>query len=155
MTTKLTIGQVMSPCPVAVNPHHTFAEAHGIMRAHRIRHLPVEEAGRVVGLVSQGDLRLLESLDEFDTRIVEVQEAMTRDPYQVERDAPLSDVVDQMMARRIGSTLVVENGAVVGIFTCIDALAVLRHLLDGREPHGARIAGEVGPATTTSNPNRD
>lgn len=143
MTTKLTIGQVMSPCPVAVNPHHTFAEAHGIMRAHRIRHLPVEEAGRVVGLVSQGDLRLLESLDEFDTQVVEVEEAMTRDPYQVGRDELLTDVVDQMVARRIGSTLVVENGAVVGIFTCVDALTVLSHLLNGREAHGARLAGEL------------
>ena len=72
MTTNLTIGQVMSPCPVAVNPHHTFAEAHGIMRAHRIRHLPVEEAGRVVGVVSQGDLRLIESLEAIDTQRVEV-----------------------------------------------------------------------------------
>lgn len=153
MATKLTIEQVMSPCPVAVNPHHTFAEAHGIMRAHRIRHLPVEEAGRVVGVVSQGDLRLLESLDEIDTQLVEVEEAMTPDPYQVGRDELLVDVVDQMVARRIGSALVVEDGAAVGIFTCVDALTVLRHLLDGREAHGARLAGELtGPG---SDPQQD
>jgi acetoin utilization protein AcuB len=142
MTTNLTIGQVMSPCPVAVNPHHTFAEAHGIMRAHRIRHLPVEEAGRVVGVVSQGDLRLIESLEEIDTQRVEVEDAMTADPYQVGREEPLTHVIDQMVARRIGSALVVEQGAVVGIFTCVDALTVLGHVLAGREAHSARLEGD-------------
>jgi len=142
MTTTLTIGQVMSPCPVAVNPRHTFAEAHGIMRAHHIRHLPVEDAGRVVGVVSQGDLRLIESLEAIDTQRVEVEDAMTPDPYQVGREQPLAEVIDQMVSRRIGSALVVDCGAVVGIFTCVDALTVLRRLLVGQEDHGARPAGE-------------
>lgn len=133
MTTVMTIGQVMRPCPVALTPHHTLAEAHGIMRSHRIRHLPVEEAGRLVGVVSQGDLRLIESLEQLDTQRVEVEDAMTPDPYQVGRAAPLAEVIQEMWARRIGSALVVENGSVVGIFTCVDALAVLHRLLDGGE----------------------
>jgi CBS domain-containing protein len=52
MTTSMTIREVMRPCPVALSPRHTLAEAHGMMRAHTIRHLPVEEAGRLVGVVS-------------------------------------------------------------------------------------------------------
>ena len=129
----MTIEQVMRPCPVALSPHHTLAEAHGIMRSHRIRHLPVEEAGRLVGVVSQGDLRLIESLEQLDTHEVEVEDAMTTDPYQVGPGTPLADVVHEMWARRIGSALVVEKGAVVGIFTCVDALAVLHRLLDRGE----------------------
>lgn len=133
MTTVTTIGEVMRPCPVALTPYHTLAEAHAIMRSHGIRHLPVEDGGRVVGLVSQGDLRLFESLEPVDTHRVEVEDAMTPDPYQVGAATPLADVVQEMWARRIGSTLVVENGAVAGIFTCVDALAVLHRLLDGGE----------------------
>jgi acetoin utilization protein AcuB len=138
MTTQMTIGQVMHPCPVALTPHHTLAEAHAIMRAHKIRHLPVEEGGRLVGVVSQGDLRLLESLEPVDTRAVEVEDAMTLDLYTVGPAEPLSKVVGEMWARRIGSALVVENGAVVGIFTCVDALAILGRFLDR---HDARDAG--------------
>ena len=144
MTTVMTIGQVMRPCPVALGPHHTLAEAHGIMRAHRIRHLPVEEDGRLVGVVSQGDLRLIESLEQLDTHEVEVEDAMTPDPYQVGPTAPLADVVQEMWARRIGSTLVVENGAAVGIFTCVDALAVLHRLLERGEEAGLTSAPPGG-----------
>ena len=139
MTNSMTIGQVMRPCPVAVTPSHTLAEAHGIMRAHRIRHLPVVEAGRLVGLVSQGDLRLLESLEPIDTRQVEVDDAMTTELYTVGPDEPLRDVVAEMGARRIGSALVADGGTVVGIFTCVDALAILRQLLDDRDAGAASL----------------
>ena len=123
----------MRPCPVALTRRHTLAEAHGIMRAHKIRHLPVVEAGRVIGVVTQSDLRLLESLEPIDPRTVEVDDAMTRDPYMVEADRPLADVIAEMWSRRIGSALIAEGGAVIGIFTSVDALAVLAHLLEDRE----------------------
>ncbi len=131
MTAGMTIGQVMRPCPVALTPRHTLAEAHGMMRAHKIRHLPVQNDGRLVGVVSQGDLRLLESLEPIDTHVVEVEAAMTAEPYAVGPGERLRDVVAEMWARRIGSALIVEHGAVVGIFTSVDALAVLQNLLDG------------------------
>ena len=144
MTTAMTIGQVMHPCPVALTPRHTLAEAHGMMRAHKIRHLPVQESGRLVGVVSQGDLRLLESLEPIDTRRVEVEDAMTPDPYAVDLDEPLSKVVGEMWARRIGCALVVERGGVVGIFTCVDALALLQRLLDRPdEPADSSLAGLI------------
>lgn len=142
MIDALTIEDVMTPCPVAVNPHHTFAEAHSIMRTHHIRHLPVAKDGRLVGIVSLGDLRLLESLEQLDTSGVEVEDAMTPDPYQVDRDEPLTEVLDYMVSHRIGSALVVEGDAVIGIFTCVDALAVLRRVLAGQDPR--RFAEEVG-----------
>ena len=129
MTTVMTIGQVMHPCPVAVSPRHTLAEAHGTMRSHKIRHLPVQEDGHLVGVVSQGDLRLLESLEPIDTHKVEVEDAMTPDPYAVGADEPLERVIAEMCARRIGSVLVVEGGAAIGIFTCVDALALLHRVL--------------------------
>ena len=151
MTTAMTIGQVMRPCPVALTPHHTLAEAHGTMRVHNIRHLPVEEAGRLVGVVSQGDLRLIESLEQLDTRLVEVEDAMTPDPYAVGPDEPLREVIGEMWARRIGSALIVERGSVVGIFTCVDALAVLQRLLDyaEREGEGAGTSAQAAPSEST------
>ena len=133
MMHALTAGDVMSPCPVAVNPHHTLAEAHAIMRNHRVRHLPVQKDGRLVGVVSLGDLRLIESLEQLDTTTVEVEDAMTVEPYQVDRDEPLTEVLAHMISHKIGSALVVDEEAVIGIFTCIDALAVLGRLLRGED----------------------
>jgi acetoin utilization protein AcuB len=72
---------------------------------------------------------------------------MTPDPYAVGPDEPLREVVAAMWARRIGSALVVEDGAVIGIFTCVDALAILGRLLEQQDGRG--LTGPSGPVQTT------
>ena len=59
-----------------------------------------------------------------------VDEAMTPLPYVVRPDAPLEEVVRQLLKKRIGSALVVEKEKVVGVFTTTDALQVLLELLE-------------------------
>jgi predicted transcriptional regulator len=99
------------------------------MRAHSVRHLPVVDHGRIVGVVSQSDLRFLESLDRLDLRRVQVEEAMTERPYVVGAEELLDDVLSTMLDRHIGSVLVAERGRLVGIFTAVDAVAALRSLI--------------------------
>lgn len=128
-----TIGDLMTPCPISIRPHQSLADAHRLMRLHGIRHLPVLGEDRVMGVVSQGDLRLLESIDEVDTEKVKVEEAMVDRPYMVWTDTPIADVLSQMIAQRIGSALVVDpislgRGRVAGIFTAVDAMKALEEL---------------------------
>lgn len=141
MNTPLTIGDLMSPCPVAVRASQSLEAAHALMRERRIRHLPVVEDGLVVGVVSQGDLRLLESLDQVDTTRVTVEEAMTHGPYVVGPAEPLASVLDHMSERRLGSTIVMDRGRLVGIFTAVDAVDALRRLLRAGEPDLAGMNG--------------
>src|SRR6185436_6230573 len=121
----------MSPNPQCIEQDKLMAEAHRLMRQKRMRHLPVLSQGRVVGVVSAGDLHLLEGLVGVDPERVCVEEAMTPAPYCVGPDAPLDEVVDVMAGNKYGCAIVVEAERVVGIFTTVDALEAFARLLRG------------------------
>lgn len=106
-----------------------MSAAHAIMRKQGIRHLPVCEHGKLVGLVSAGDLHLVETLDGVDPEHVSVKEAMTPEPYQVRPNAPLRDVVLAMAQHKYGCVLVTQGAEIVGIFTTIDALRAFAEVL--------------------------
>jgi CBS domain-containing protein len=50
------VGEVMTPNPICVAPELSLNEARGLITRRRIRHLPVVKDGRVLGMVSSGDL---------------------------------------------------------------------------------------------------
>lgn len=128
MRAQPTVGELMTPCPVAIRPEQSLACAHALMRSHGVHHLPVVEEGRVVGVVSQGDLRLLESVADVEIEQVPVEEAMIHHPYTVWADTPLSEVLQHMLDRRLGSALVVDRRGLAGIFTAFDAMLALKEL---------------------------
>ncbi len=125
---------------MTVNPHtigasQPMAQAHKLMREHKIRHLPVLSGGRVVGILSDGDLHLIETLKDVDPKVVRVEDAMTADPYTVTPDAPLDEVVGEMGLKKYGSAVVVQGNEVVGIFTAVDACRAFAELLQTRLTH--------------------
>jgi acetoin utilization protein AcuB len=136
------VERYMSAPPVTIAPERTLAEAHRLMREHGIRHLPVVDGGRLVGLLSQRDLYLLETLASVDPAAETVGEAMSAEPYAVAPDAPLERVAATMAERRIGSAVVLDDGAVVGLFTTTDALRALTVLIHRRR---TRAAGSEEP----------
>lgn len=117
-----TIEELMTPTPETIGRKQPLAVAHRMMRDRQIRHLPVLDAGKVVGIVTDRDLHLIETLKGTDINTVAVEEAMTPDPYCVPRTAVLENVVREMARHKYGSVLVVDEDRVVGIFTAVDAL---------------------------------
>ena len=130
-----TISSYMTRQPWTIRKNATMTQAHDLMRKHQIRHLPVLEAGKLVGVVSERDLHLIETFPGSDPDSVTVEEAMTSDVYTVSAEGSIDAIVDQMAARKYGSAIVVDRrGAVEGIFTTVDALQVLATVLrDGVE----------------------
>ncbi len=53
---SLHVRDRMTRCPIVASPHDDLTEVMGVMTEHRIRHLPVVEHGRLVGIISIGDL---------------------------------------------------------------------------------------------------
>ncbi len=142
--TKHPVRSFMTASPVVVASHRTLAEAHQLMREHRVRHLPVVDDGRLVGILSQRDLYMLETLRGIDVASETVAEAMTAEPYTAAPDAPLDDVAREMADHRYGSAVVVDGGAVVGVFTTVDALRALAALLEGsKKPVASRAGAKV------------
>lgn len=120
-----TIAEYMTPCPFTIGLDQSLAIAHEIMRARDIRHLPVLDDGKLVGIVSIRDLHLIETLQGVDADTVTVEEAMTPDPYAVSPETPLEEVARTMARHRYGSCIIVENEKVVGMFTTVDAMNAL------------------------------
>ncbi|MBC8071673.1 MAG: CBS domain-containing protein, partial [Deltaproteobacteria bacterium] len=60
------IRKFMSDSPHTIGVEETMQRAHQVMREFNIRHLPVMEADKLVGMLSDGDLHLVESLRDVD-----------------------------------------------------------------------------------------
>lgn len=120
-----TVEQYMSRFPHCVAPEHSLAAAHRLMRRHQIRHLPVMDGRKLVGIVSQRDLYFLETLTDVNSEIVTVVEAMQEEVMTVDPSTPIPLVAGWMADRKAGSVVVVRGEQVLGIFTAMDALKVL------------------------------
>jgi acetoin utilization protein AcuB len=121
----LTIKDFMTEDPYTIGQDQTLTAAHQMMREYSIRHLPVLNGNRLVGILSQRDLFLVETLKDVHPDEVLVSEAMTEVPMSVPPGALLVSVAAEMADKKYGAAIVVENGKVVGIFTTVDALRAL------------------------------
>ena len=97
----------------------------GMMRTHELRHLPVLEAGKLVGVLSQRDLYFVEAIAGVERTVESVSEAMASEVFAVAPGDLVSDVARTMGEHKYGCAVVVDRGHVVGIFTATDALALL------------------------------
>jgi acetoin utilization protein AcuB len=120
-----TIKEYMTPAPHSIGQDQILTLAHKIMREHHVRHLPVLDGGKLVGIVSDRDLKLVESIRGVDPQKVTVEEAMSPVPYTVSPETPLQDVANEMAEHRYGAVLVEEHGKCIGIFTTVDACRLL------------------------------
>ena len=130
MTDRRTfhVADWMTPCPLTIEASEPLSTARTRMRDNEVRHLPVLRGDRLVGILSQRDLHLLETLGGVDRELVlAVEDAMTPAPFVVERRAKLEDVASVMVEKGYGSAIVVEDARVVGVFTTTDALRALTH----------------------------
>jgi CBS domain-containing membrane protein len=110
---------------------HTLALADDIMALERIRHLPVLEEGRVVGVVSQRDLfrsALATALGYRQRahrmlgRTIRVNEVMSAPAITVSPEAMVKEAARLMIEHKIGCLPVVEGHTLVGIITETDIL---------------------------------
>jgi acetoin utilization protein AcuB len=130
-----SIQKYMTTSPHSIGGEQTLATAARMMHEHHIRHLPVLSGGKLRGLLTDRDLKLVETFRDVDPAKLTVDEAMTEQPYAVSPETPLDEVVSTMAAGKFGSAIVVQNGHVVGIFTTVDACQALSELLKTRLQH--------------------
>jgi acetoin utilization protein AcuB len=126
------IEQFMTPSPHSIGAEQTLERASAVMREHKIRHLPVLHGGKLVGMVTDRDVHLLETLKDVDPHLVTVSDAMSTSVYAVAPETPLRDVALEMAKHKYGSAVVMHGHKVVGIFTTVDACTALADLLHAK-----------------------
>jgi CBS domain-containing protein len=120
------VREWMTPNPICATPEMTLPEAHRLMNEHRIRRLPVVDNGRLVGIVTRGDIRGAEPSDATSLSIFEINyllsrltldRIMTRNPVTVTPDTTIGQAAQLMLQHKIAGLPVVDGGRVVGILT--------------------------------------
>jgi len=118
----------MTPQVWTIRSDARLSQARELMRDHGVRHLPVLEGGKLVGIVSQRDVHVFDRVygDVGST----VEDAMTVDVLVAHGDDPVDSIAEQMAERKYGSAVVVNaDNKVQGIFTTVDGMRVLADVL--------------------------
>jgi acetoin utilization protein AcuB len=131
-----SVGSVMTPFPYFVDADASVADVEALMAEHKIRHVPVQQNGVVVGIVSERDLRrqMDSSLAPREKKVIRAREVMVDRPFIVAFDTPLNAVVTEMAARHIGSALVLRHDKLAGILSVGDVCRILAEILDAEFP---------------------
>jgi acetoin utilization protein AcuB len=122
------IEKAMTPMPHTIGKDQPISTAVDIMRSHRIRHLPVQDGGELVGVITDRDIAVASSFKGAGE--LAAQDVMMPDPYTVEPGTGLDNVVAEMAEHKYGCAIIRQkNGKVVGIFTAIDGLRYLAQIM--------------------------
>jgi acetoin utilization protein AcuB len=125
-TLAARVRDLMTPAPLTVSPETSVHAAYRLMQDHGIGHLPVCEDGRLVGLLSERDLRLVlpspaTSLAAHEVHYLlerlTVAEIMTRFPVTIGPEHALTEAASRMLTHHVHALPVTENRRLVGILT--------------------------------------
>jgi acetoin utilization protein AcuB len=142
----LRIRDAMTREVVTLGPEGSATQAMGLCRANNIRHLPIVEGGRLVGLVSDRDLRDVSppwgTADEENAALgrVRVSDIMSTELVTIHPLDTIEHAAHELYERKIGCLPVVAEGELVGIITSSD---MMRTLIELTGAHGVGSWVEV------------
>jgi acetoin utilization protein AcuB len=134
----MLIAEVMKPDPITISDKTKLNEAYKLMLDKGIRHLPVVKNWKLVGLVTDRDLRLATSKlakHPFNPD-TEVEKVMSHPVNTISPNDPVERATQIMRELRIGCLPVVEEDHLVGIVTVTDLLDALLILTGIHRPSG-------------------
>jgi acetoin utilization protein AcuB len=127
----MLVEKRMKQDPITVGPQDSFRHAMNLIRQRGIRHLPVVEGGRLVGIVTDRDIRQASpssatSLEMHELHYLleklKVCDVMTTNVITVAPETPIDEAARLMLQHRIGSLPVLRGKDLVGIITETDML---------------------------------
>lgn len=133
------VADIMSEAVVTITPDSSIGIAIGLMREGGFHRLPVVEEGKLVGIVTDRDLRQATNsplvlrerwYSDFLLEAIKVRSCMTPDPIRAAPTTPVLDAVRLLRTHKIGGLPVVVDEAVVGIVTTTDILDYVITLLE-------------------------
>jgi len=131
------VREIMMGSPVTLKPEDTLDLANDVISLGRIRHIPVVDAGQLVGLLSERDLmgaaasRIFGLRQKSKTSLLKsvlIREVMRKRVITVTPETSIEDAARLMADKKIGCLPVVSDGAIVGLMTTTDILRYVERL---------------------------
>lgn len=112
------VGKWMTPHPISADPSEKLSTVRTKMVAGGFRSIPVLSGGKLIGIITDRDLRRHEGyLDHTDVRL-----AMTEEVATVSPATPVHAAAKTLLERKVGALPVLEDGRLVGIISTTDIL---------------------------------
>lgn len=131
------VREIMMGSPVTLKPDDTLDLANDVISLGRIRHIPVVDGHRLVGIVTERDLIGTAAAQIFGLKYksksallksVLIKEVMKKRVITTTPDTPIKDIAHLMAEKKIGCVPVVSEGMVVGLVTTTDILRYVESL---------------------------
>jgi acetoin utilization protein AcuB len=143
----MLVKDIMTRQVVAIGPDVPIADANALMEQRNIRHFPIMEDSRLIGIISDRDIRLVGSEHpkapegvrlKDSVRKIMIAEVITAHPLE-----PIEEAAKVLQLEKIGAMPVVQDGELLGIVTAIDFLDALTRMT-GVYQASSRLEVELG-----------
>ncbi|MEQ3661718.1 MAG: CBS domain-containing protein [Flavobacterium sp.] len=137
MKQKVPVSTIMTKEVIKLNITDTLTKAESLFKKHHIRHIPVVNGNKIIGMLSYTDLLRISFADaieddeeEVDTTVYNmfsVEQVMAKNLTSIYPDAPIKDAAELLATREFHALPVVEGNLLVGIVTTTD---LIKYLID-------------------------
>jgi acetoin utilization protein AcuB len=135
----MLVDEIAQTDLITVTPEASLATILHLLNRKGVRHLLVVQYGRLVGIISDRDVKSvlalssgIEGLDHYRT----AEQIMTRDPIAIAPTAPIEEAARLMMSARISALPMVQDTRLIGIVTETDLLRILSDVMRTVDPMG-------------------
>jgi CBS domain-containing membrane protein len=131
------VREIMMGSPVTLKSDDTLDLANDVISLGRIRHIPIVESGKLVGVLSERDLIGTAASEIFGLKqrtksallkTTLIKSVMKKRVITVEPDTAIKDAAHLMAEKKIGCLPVVSEGTLVGLVTTTDVLRYVERL---------------------------
>jgi CBS domain-containing protein len=131
------VREIMMGSPVSLKPEDTLDMANDVISFGRIRHIPVVDSGRLVGLLSERDLlgaaasRIFGLRQKSRSALLKsllIKDVMKKRVVTVQPDTKIKEAAHLMAEKKIGCLPVLSEGVLVGLVTTTDVLRYVEDL---------------------------
>lgn len=137
MKQKVPVSTIMTKEVIKLNITDTLTKAESLFKKHHIRHIPVVNGNKIIGMLSYTDLLRISFADaieddeeEVDTTVYNmfsVEQVMAKNLTSISPDATIKDAAEILATREFHALPVVEGSLLVGIVTTTD---LIKYLID-------------------------
>jgi len=135
MKNREPIRNIMTPHPIVLFLNDGLEKAEVLFKEHKMRHLPVVQGEKIVGIISMTDLARISFVDSYDPNnfnvdtsiysLFSLEQIMVRNPQCITPDILIKDAAELFLKSEFHALPVVENKKLLGILTTTDLIKYL------------------------------